>query len=296
MSSAEKFYGDADSVSAVSAAAPVASVAVRSTSVVGYEPRGSLVYEPVGDIDAALSNLKDPGATPTDRAHGVLAVLRRMVRAETGAVNLSSGLGYFLDALWSGPTIGALTRSVFQRATALAHGRIAEAGSQAQLIRDLHDIVEWYAVRRASLAACRHEGFGDSDPDCLFNVRIARDVEQWGVVGLVVESGVRLIARAHETLWFKVTARRGNEYVLTRPGWRSWQDETDTFGAEREDASGRFAAFVPIRPIHQRTCIDAVAVFVPYGALDIPVGRIDVVFEAGIYTQAGELVIAVAVP
>jgi hypothetical protein len=296
MSSAENFFTEADSITPVPGVGSSVPVAVRTQPLVEYEARGNHVYEPVGDIDAALSALKDPGATPTDRAHGVLAALRRMVRAETGGFNLSSGLGYFLDAVWSGPTMGALTRSVFHRATALAHGRLAEAGSQDQLVRDLHDIVEWYAARRASLTACRHEGFGDGDPDCLFNVRIARDVEQWGIAGLVVECGVRLIARAHETLWFKVSARRGNEYVRARPEWRSWRDETDALGGEREEARGRFAALTPIRPLNQRTCIDTVAAFVPYAALDLPVGRVDVEFEAGIYTQAGELVVAVALP
>lgn len=298
MSSAEKFYSDSEVVAAPAVTSAAAPVAVRTAELVGYEGRGALVYEPVGDVDATFAALKDQRATPVERAHGILAVLRRMVRAETGVVNLSAGLSPLLDALWSGPTIAALARSIFQRTTALAHGRSVEAGHQEQLVRDLHDFVEWYTLRKASLASCRHEGFAEADPDCLFNVRVSRDVERWGVPGLTVDCGLRFIARAGETLWFKVTARRGAEYVRAHPAWCSWSDESagPSDGGDGSMAPGRFATFVPIRPLHQRTCIDTVSVFVPYGALDLPAERLELELEAGVYTQSGELVVSVAIP
>lgn len=265
--------------------APSSDVAVRHQTLLQ-------ATESLGDLDTAVSTLAVSLLSPVERGHGVLAILRRIVHAESGSFNISAGLGRFLERMWSGPFIESLIRSVHSRAVMLAEGRVGEGLDPSALMHDLRALVEWYSLRRLSVQACRREGFVEADPDSVFNLHIAHDVHRWGVDGMVVSCGLRFIARAHETVWFKVSARREREYVGARPAWSAWRDETDTVSAQDIGRQHRFAAIAPVRPRRQRCLIDRVEVFVPYAALDLPAGRHALELEAGISTQSGELVVS----
>ena len=265
----------------------------REQVVRGESPH-KVFLDSSGDLDSLVATLAVSTVTPAERAHGVLAVLRRIVQAESGSYNLSVGLNRCVERLWCGPVFESLIRSVHSRAVALTLGRVGQALDEGTLLNDLRTVVEWYSTRRANIAACRREGFIESDGEALFNLHVAHDAQRWGVEGMRVSCGLRFIARAHETVWFKVTARCDGAPIETRPGWEGWRDETDSAALQSDGASRPFAAITPIRPRRQRVYADRVEQFVPYLALHLPSGRHEIELEVGIYSDRGELLVSAA--
>ncbi|MFM1847915.1 MAG: hypothetical protein RL417_1389, partial [Pseudomonadota bacterium] len=292
MNSAEKILVGSSENAESTAPTPI-PLHPRGATVVG-EPRQRMLVEPIGDLDSLVASLVVAAISPVERAHGVLAVLRRIVHAESGSYNLSIGLKRFLERLWSGSAIGDLVSSVYERARALSLGRSGEGLDENVLVNDLRRVVEWYSSRRASIAACRQEGFVEGESDALFNLQVSHDERRWGLDGMVVSCGLRFIARAHETLWLKVSARCGRESIRARAGWESWRDETDSVVAPSAGIY-RFAAIAPVRSSRQRIYIDHIGIFIPYFALDLPAGRHDIELNVGVYSQSGELLVSVAI-
>jgi len=295
MNSVENISSDSASPVGTTRSEPTL-IAVNTSDVAVRRDGSPPAFESIGDLDSAVSTLAISPIAPVERGHGVLAVLRRLVHAESGSYNIGAGLGRFLERMWSGPCIEALVRSVHLRAVALAEGRVGDGLDPMTLVHDLRSIVEWYTQRKMSLNACRREGFVEADPEALFNLHIAHDVRRWGVDGMIVSCGLRFIARAHETVWFKVSARHEGQAIGARATWASWCDETDTVSARQGKVSRAFAAMSPLRPLRQRCVIDRVELFVPYAALDLPGGRHEIDLEAGIYAQSGELIVSAVVP
>lgn len=250
-----------------------------------------------------------------------LRVVRDIAHRETGIFNLEPHVPQLLSALYAGSVeVGIVsglvrraqkilaTRDVVERARGARGGEESErarAGAYdiSRELDELNMLLKWYVRRKMSLASLEIEISGnasmlDSDGsvlrdehDALYGLEVMHDQQVFGTKGCVIACGLRLVGRDGQPLWLRVGVRCHGEPVVVRSEWSSWTDPGTGEALEVLSREVPFCSLVPIRPNAQRLIIDEVRAFVPYAALELPVGRCDVEFVISVIDGDGDEVL-----
>lgn len=221
----------------------------------------------------------------------VLAILRQLIREDSDPSTHDDAVETLFHRLWGEPVMQRLFVDLHNRACAILHTahRSFVDMERDVVATELEQIISWYERRKFSLAMLQSQGGQD---DCIFGLQVYHDRSSVGVDGFEVSCGLCLIGHRSEELWLKVFVRSFGEFVLVRPGWEHWIDDTETLvravpRAGEPDGDERVSSIVPVCPAGQRSIIDSVRCFLPYAALDLPPGRQDVMIEVGLYDSQG---------
>lgn len=256
----------------------------------------------------------------------VLKVVRDIAHRETGIFNLEPHVTQLLSALYAGSVEVGIVGGLVRRAQKILAARdVAERsrGSRRSedsersrvtgydISRELDELtmlLKWYVRRKMSLASLEIEISGnasmlDSDGsvlrdehDALYGLEVMHDQQVFGTKGCVLACGLRLVGRDGQPLWLRVGVRCHGEPVVVRADWSSWTDPGSGEALEVLEREVPFCSLVPVRPNAQRLIIDEVRAFVPYSALELPVGRCDVEFVISIIDGDGEEILVTTRP
>lgn len=225
----------------------------------------------------------------------VLAILRQIIREDSDPSTHDDAVETLFHRLWGEPVMQRLFVDLHNRACAILHTahRSFVDMERDVVATELEEIISWYERRKFSLAMLQGQAGHD---DCIFGLQVFHDRSSVGVDGFEISCGLCLVGHRSEELWLKVFVRSFGEFVLARPGWEHWIDDTETLvravprsgGPESDD---RACSIVPISPSGQRNIIDSVRCFMPYAALDLPPGRQDVMIEVGLYDAKGRRIL-----
>lgn len=248
----------------------------------------------------------------------VLRVVRDIAHRETGIFNLEPHVPQLLSALYAGSVEVGIVGGLVRRAQKILAARdVAERsrGSRrgedsdrsrvsgydiSRELDELNMLLKWYVRRKMSLASLEIEISGnaamlDSDGsllrdehDALYGLEVMHDQQVFGTKGCVLACGLRLVGRDGQPLWLRVGVRCHGEPVVVRSDWSSWTDPGSGEDLEILAREVPFCSLVPVRPNAQRLIIDEVRAFVPYAALELPVGRCDVEFVISIIDSDGD--------
>ena len=248
----------------------------------------------------------------------VLRVVRDIAHRETGIFNLEPHVPQLLSALYAGSVEVGIVGGLVRRAQKILAARdIAERsrGSRrsedsdrsrvtgydiSREIDELTMLLKWYVRRKMSLASLEIEISGnaamlDSDGsvlrdehDALYGLEVMHDQQVFGTKGCVLACGLRLVGRDGQPLWLRVGVRCHGEPVVVRSDWSSWTDPGSGEALEVLAREVPFCSLVPVRPNAQRLIIDEVRAFIPYAALELPVGRCDVEFVISVIDSDGD--------
>lgn len=252
----------------------------------------------------------------------VLGIIRDIAHRETGIFHLEPNVPQLVSVLCAGSVevgiISGLVRRA-QKAIALRDqlerdgvlsardDTRAPRGSSYDVGRELDELtmlLKWYARRKMSAAsleldcASRTSILGDEDlfardeHDVLFGFEVMHDHQVFGTKGCLLSCGLRLIGWDGQPLWLRVGVRWNGANVSARREWSSWTDPGNGAPIEVMPQTSPFCSLVPIRPNSQRLIIDEIRAFVPYAALDLPVGRCDVEFVISVLDNDGREILS----
>jgi hypothetical protein len=256
----------------------------------------------------------------------VLKVIRDLAHRETGVFTIEPHLPQLLSALYAGSVeVGIVSglvrraqkalaaRDVYEREGHLRAANDSQIGRSIQydISRELDELtmlLKWYVRRKMSLASLEIElssnvSFVDvdgrltrDDQDALYGFEIMHDHQMFGTKGCLLACGLRLVGRDGQPLWLRVTVLSNGAPVSVRPEWSSWTDPGSGDSVEVLAERSPFCSLVPIRPNAQRLVIDEIRAFVPYAALELPVGRCDVEFVASVIDGDGREILVASKP
>ncbi|MEY4699932.1 MAG: hypothetical protein RL326_119, partial [Pseudomonadota bacterium] len=256
----------------------------------------------------------------------VLKVIRDIAHRETGIFNLEPHVPQLLSALYAGSVEVGIVGGLVRRAQKILAARdIAERarGSRrseesersrvsgydiSRELDELNMLLKWYVRRKMSLASLEIEISGNAamldadgsvlrdEHDALYGLEVMHDQQVFGTKGCVLACGLRLVGRDGQPLWLRVGVRCNGEPVVVRPDWSSWTDPGSGEALEVIAKELPFCSLVPVRPNAQRLIIDEVMAFVPYAALELPVGRSDVEFVISVIDGDGEEILVTTRP
>ncbi len=251
----------------------------------------------------------------------VLRVVREIAHRETGIFNIEPHVPQLLSALYAGSVEVGIVSGLVRRAQKILAtrdvversrgARGAEDSDRARVgaydisreLDELTMLLKWYVRRKMSLAALEIEISGNAsmldsegcvsrdEHDALYGLEVMHDQQVFGTKGCVLACGLRLVGHDGQPLWLRVGVRCHGEAVVVRSAWSSWTDPGSGEALEVLSQEVPFCSLVPIRPNAQRLVIDEVRAFVPYAALELPVGRCDVEFVISIVDGEGEEII-----
>lgn len=256
----------------------------------------------------------------------VLKVIRDIAHRETGIFTIEPHVPQLLSALYAGSVeVGIVSglvrraqkalaaRDAYEREGGSRAGNSAQPGRSVQYdigreLDELTMLLKWYVRRRMSLAGLEIElsnnpALIDSeghltrdDQDAVYGFEIMHDHQMFGTKGCLLASGLRLIGRDGQPLWLRVTVLWNGAPVTVRPEWSSWTDPGTGESVEVLAERSPFCSLVPIRPNAQRLVIDEIRAFVPYAALELPVGRCDVEFVVSVIDGDGHEILSISKP
>lgn len=248
----------------------------------------------------------------------VLRVVRDIAHRETGIFNLEPHVPQLLSALYAGSVEVGIVSGLVRRAQKILSARdVAERSRSSRGVEDsrrsrmsgydisreldeLTMLLKWYVRRKMSLASLEIEISGNAamldsegsvlrdEHDALYGLEVMHDQQVFGTKGCVLACGLRLVGRDGQPLWLRVGVRCHGEPVVVRADWSSWTDPGSGEALEVLDKEVPFCSLVPVRPNAQRLIIDEVRAFVPYAALELPVGRCDVEFVISVIDGDGD--------
>lgn len=229
-----------------------------------------------------------PQLSLSDLAERVLELQRRIVREEFGVVSLDVSSSQLLHDLcareWEArrwQQLTAWSRAVLADTPALELP--AYYLSQQHVIDDLRQTVEWYAQRRAVLHAMEQvEEYAEEEG--IFNLEVMHDVPGQGVLGAELHCAMRLYGRAGERLWLAVSCERAGRPVEVARGWEGWANKR-----------GAFEVLTPLVIERERVVLDRVAVFLPYGALQLAASS-DVELVVTLWSEEGNTLLQARIP
>jgi hypothetical protein len=260
---------------------------------------GQQIAQPVYDaMRESILRIRQETLSARNLAYEVLEFFTILVRHETGLISPRRGLSICLDKLCAGRAWSSLAMGILRWAEkSISNHASVDLVEQGQVERDLEMFLDWYSLRSLSIDRLLPQTQNNLNYDQLFKVEVLHDHYQQSCHGFVVQLGLALFGRAHQNLWLKVFLISDGEYVLPRPGWDSWVDDTEIFSLSHGRSSpylssnNSFAAIVPIVPETQRAILDNINVFVPYSALDLPADKQEVELEVALYNERGERLI-----
>lgn len=248
----------------------------------------------------------------------VLRIIRDIAHRETGIFNLEPNVSQLLSVLYAGSVeVGIVSglarraqkslavRDQYERDSARAMEGVSRrySGASYDVGRELDELtmlLKWYVRRKMSCAALEIEHashflpslseddlFAREEHDALYGFEVMHDHQVFGTKGCLLSCGLRLIGWDGQPLWLRVGVRWKGAPVSVRPEWSSWTDPGSGAPIEVVPQSVPFSSLVPIRPNAQRLIIDEIRAFVPYAALELPVGRCDVEFILSVITNDG---------
>lgn len=246
----------------------------------------------------------------------VLFVIRKLTSRETGVYALEPNIPLLLSGLYAGSVEASIISGLVRRAQeALAHVAALERGDGGGVVdyspqraayrgydiaRELDELamlLKWYVRRKMSAAklevsalasalAGSTNGMGlngsaemrasSEDEDALFGFEVVHDQFVFGTKGCFISCGLKLVGHDGQSLWLRVSVLHEGRPLCVRSEWSSWSDPGGSDFIEVVPDSAPFCSLVPIRPQAQRLIIDEIRAFVPYGALDVASGRVDV--------------------
>jgi len=227
-----------------------------------------------------VSELVENHAPITSIARDIRAFLSDLVRLHTGVHQVDLGLDSFLDQLWEQAGFADLVRQLV--AATDPSSAAFETITSAELGRDFAEVAKWYQRRIASLSALDSRSELGQLADQIFRFQVVHDRNVGGVSGMEVSCGVRCIGRAGQPLWLKILVAHDEGYVGPAPGWECWADSFEGHNAEI-----RFAAIMSLSHPWQKFIADRVNIFIPYEALDLNAGRVDLQLEAVLFDERG---------
>lgn len=251
---------------------------------------GQQVAQPVYDaMRETLLRIRREPLAARDLAYEIIEFFTILVRHETGLISPRRGLSLSLDKLCAGRAWSSLAMGIMRWADkTISNPSTNDFIDQGEVERDLESILDWYSQRSLSIDSLMTQSNATVSYDQLFKIEIFHDHYEQSNHGFLVQAGLALFGRANQSLWLKIFVVLDGEYVLPRPGWDSWIDDTEIFSISNDRNSPCFAAILPIAPETQRAILDNVRVFVPYAALDLPVDKQEVEIEASLYNEKGE--------
>lgn len=256
----------------------------------------------------------------------VLRVVREVAHRETGIFDLEPHLPQLLSALYAGSVEVGIVNGLVRRAQKIlsTHDVLersrgtrrvddserARAGAYdtSRELDELTMLLKWYVRRKMSLAALEIEISGNSsmldsdgavsrdEHDALYGLEVMHDQQVFGTKGCVLACGLRLVGRDGQPLWLRVEVKCHGEAVVVRSAWSSWTDPGSGEEVEVLSQEMPFCSLVPIRPNAQRLIIDEVRAFVPYAALELPVGRCDIEFVISVIDGDGDEILTTTRP
>jgi hypothetical protein len=235
----------------------------------------------ISAAQARILELFDGQGTLAVVARDIRAFLTELVGLHTGIYQIDLGLESFLDQLWEQGGFAELFRNTV-RVTDSSNS-IDELVTRAELAQDFTEIVRWYQRRIASLGAIESKASVGQLADQIFGFKVIHDRVFGGVSGMEVSCGIRCVGRSGQPLWLKVFVAHDEGYVSPADGWESWADVVEN-GSIREI---RFAAIASLSHPWQKFIADSVNLFIPYEALDISPGRLDLQLEAVLFDERG---------
>ena len=247
------------------------------------------------DLKEIILRIRKQNLSTRDLAYEVIDFFENMVRFETGLESVRRGLPLALAKLCAGRVWSTLASGVFQWAERTIAARDDNSAVDYHtLLNDLADIIDWYSMRRISLEKLESISSIEDQLDQIFDIAVLHDQYQHGHHGYVVRAGIALYGRSRQNLWLKTYVIHDGAYVLARPGWESWIDDTEIFSHPRDHSSSAFSAIVPISPVEQRTILDNVEIFIPYSALDLVADKQEVEIEVCLFSEKGEQIVRAA--
>jgi len=253
----------------------------------------------------------------------VLGIIRRIAHKETGVYSMEPNVPLLLNALYAGSVEGSIVSGLVRRAQevqdaagvdqmdegARGYGTVARALHEYDVNRELDELtmlLKWYVKRKTSLTGLEVsdsralDGVSDPGPvtgdedDAVFGFEVMHDHQVFATKGCFVSCGLRLVGHDGQPLWLRVSVRWNGQAVAVRPEWSSWTDPGSESSLEVLSEKAPFCSLVPIRPNAQRIIIDDIRAFVPYAALDLPVGRCDIELLVAVIDNEGREVLSTA--
>ncbi|RIL09360.1 MAG: hypothetical protein DCC75_06680 [Proteobacteria bacterium] len=258
----------------------------------------------VAALEERLLSLQRGDLSRRALAQEVLAVLKDLLAWEVSNSSLEEGCATFFQRLQGNSAVEALFRDLYREARIVTNGAGAGTdispafGNPAQLVSELETIISWYSRRKLALAALWDEQGFDSAEERLFNLEIAHDRVWCGLQGFEVSCGLRLLGRGGQHLWLKAYLKHEGRAVKPADDFSFWVDDTDAApspfelpGEKRKD----LCSMVPVMPRGQRVILDAVKVFVPYAALNLPAGKREVEVELDLQDEHGNSIVSASI-
>lgn len=247
------------------------------------------------ELTNRLRELRAESLSKLALAREVEQLIQDLIRLETGACNTIDGIKLFGHQLSAEQSWADLIDDLYHQANMVlrATGAIDDPVSYntKRTLQSLHELLEWYGRRKNNLLLLNVVSENEAS-DEIFGLHVIQDVEWGGVRGLEVRCSLRLIGHASQSLWLRANILRGEEFVSARPDWLYWIDDTDSFVVSSTESGDAFASIAPIVAERNRELIDTAKLFIPYDALDLDSGRVEVGIALGLYDQQGECVLS----
>ncbi len=127
------------------------------------------------ELNRKIDLLSRSFGPPSEIARGLFDVLSQVLKRETGTARIESGMGDLFHQLWGGGDGLKIFFSLYY-GTRSVSGRSPTEGDDTYVERLLHQVssfIEWYGIRRTSLAILDEELPRDKNSSAFFAHRIA---------------------------------------------------------------------------------------------------------------------------
>lgn len=206
----------------------------------------------------------------------------------------------FHDVTWVHSTLDAVLSWFLKRAHALARLEQQRASSRGSYGESIEQRAPYepppdpaallpLASLSSQMSPTEWSGvhtFAEERSDTLFNVRVTHDETMVGLVGMRVQVSAVLRGRNNQPVWVRLQLLHEGRPVLVRPGYELWADgdepevsqrnpelRPEWQNVKRAPRGSVYALSQVLRTTLQVALIESVEFFVPYRAMDIPMGN-----------------------
>jgi len=234
--------------------------------------------ERINATATSMSYSRSPNYAGYPRAE---ALLRALTGSETTGPALRDAFESLLDTLGAHESIRRASRVLLAQSDSLPIHQIEQLASY----------INSFVASRRDLVKKAGEAYHD-DNELFLAFRHSHEDTIPSYAGIRTELSLKLIGRASQPLWCKMFLRTNGKFVNVRDGWESWTDSVEKIPVTALGAASRVCAFTPLHVDRQRWYSESFSLFIPYAAMNLPVGRSEFEIEAGIYDSRGTRIVS----
>lgn len=249
----------------------------------------------VSALQLKVENIAKQDLSQKQLAREALSILRSIIREESDQTLQHDVIRNLFEKLCNSISIQSLFQDLYNRCSVVLAGTNGSqiALKRTEVVNELDQILAWYETRRSRIYELL--GIQNSKPDIIFGYHVLQDRLENETQGIEIRAAVRLSHKTAQTIWLKASFSYLGQPVLTKVGWETWIDKTDTFirmvpGLSKYSATHSLeplSILLPLLPSHDQLIIDNATLFVPYAAIDVPAGQRELLVELCLLDNQG---------